>query len=217
MYSTFFLGTLYLEHVRHYSAIQTGAAFLPWTITVAILSQGITARMVGRFGELRVLVGGMGSAIIGLLLFASAGAQTAFFPTIFFACVVLGLGIGSAFMPLLTIATANVPAADAGLGSGITNVSQQLSGALGLALLGTVATNHTKGLLAAHHGITSSLIGGYHLAFLTGAAAIAAGIVLALALLGPRAQRQPLELAEVRAEDGLAPVPASAGMEREAA
>jgi MFS family permease len=217
MYSTFFLGTLYLEHVRHYSAIQTGAAFLPWTITVAILSQGITARMVARFGELRVLVGGMGSAVIGLLLFASAGAQTAFFPTIFFACVVLGLGIGSAFMPLLTIATADVPATDAGLGSGITNVSQQLSGALGLALLGTVATNHTKGLLAAHHGITSSLIGGYHLAFLTGAAAIATGIVLALALLGPRAQRRALVLAEVRSEDEPALVPASPAVEREAA
>jgi MFS family permease len=216
MYSTFFLGTLYLEHVRHYSAIQTGAAFLPWTITVAILSQGITARLVGRFGPLRVVVGGMGSAIIGLLLFASAGGQTAYFPTIFFACIVLGLGIGSAFMPLLTIATADVPAADAGLGSGITNVSQQLSGALGLALLGTVATNHTKGLLAAHHGLTSSLLGGYHLAFLTGAAAIAAGIVLALALLRPRAERRP-ELAEVRADEEPALVLSSPGVEREAA
>jgi EmrB/QacA subfamily drug resistance transporter len=217
MYSTFFLGTLYLEHVRHYSAIQTGAAFLPWTVTVAFLSQGITARMVARFGELRVVVGGMGSAVIGLLLFASAGAQTAFFPTIFFACIVLGLGIGSAFMPLLTIATASVPAADAGLGSGITNVSQQLSGALGLALLGTVATNRTKGLLAAHHGVTSSLIGGYHLAFLVGAAAIAAGIVLALGILRPRTRQRALELAEVPVEEERVPALASPGVEREAA
>ena len=66
MYSTFFLGTLYLEHVRHYSALQTGAAFLPWTITVAILSRGITARLVGRFGQLPVLVAGMTSATTGL-------------------------------------------------------------------------------------------------------------------------------------------------------
>ena len=85
MYSTFFLGTLYLEHVRHYSALQTGAAFLPWTITVAILSQGITARLVERFGALSVLTSGMGSAIAGLLLFATVGPDTAFFPTIFFA------------------------------------------------------------------------------------------------------------------------------------
>src|SRR6185436_11305501 len=59
MYSTFFLGTLYLEHVRHFSALQTGAAFLPWTLTVAALSQGITARLVTRFGPLRVLTAGM--------------------------------------------------------------------------------------------------------------------------------------------------------------
>jgi EmrB/QacA subfamily drug resistance transporter len=217
MYSTFFLGTLYLEHVRHYSALQTGAAFLPWTITVAILSQGVTARLVARFGELRVLVGGMGSALIGLLLFGSAGAHTAFFPTIFLACFALGLGIGNAFMPLLTLATADLPAADAGLGSGITNVSQQLSGALGLALLGTVATNHTKGLLAAHHGVTSSLIAGYHLAFLAGAAAIAAGIVLALVLLRPREERRSLGLAEVPAGDERIPVLAELDTERQAA
>jgi EmrB/QacA subfamily drug resistance transporter len=201
MYSTFFLGTLYLEHVRHYSAVQTGAAFLPWTITVAILSQGITARLVGLFGELRVLVGGMAIAVVGLLLFGGVGPDTAFFPTIFLACFAIGLGIGTAFMPLLTIAMAEVPAADAGLGSGITNVSQQLSGALGLAVLGTVATNHTKALLADHQGITSSLIGGYHLGFLIGATTIAIGVALALALLRPHARRRELQLSAVSADD----------------
>src|SRR5689334_10123560 len=115
MYSTFFLGTLYLEHVRHYSALQTGAAFLPWTLTVAVLSQGITARLVDRFGPLRVLTAGMAAAIGGLLLFASVGPDTAFFPTIFFASFLIGLGIGNAFMPLLTLAMADVPAEDAGL------------------------------------------------------------------------------------------------------
>ena len=85
----------------------------------------------------------MASAAAGLLLFATVGAETAFFPTVFFACFAIGLGIGMAFMPLLTLAMADVPAADAGLGSGITNVSQQISGALGLAVLSTVAANHT--------------------------------------------------------------------------
>ncbi len=195
MYSTFFLGTLYLEHVRHYSAIQTGAAFLPWTLTVAVLSQGITARLVRRFGQLRVLTGGMASAVFGLLLFSTVGPQTSFFPTIFFACFTIGLGIGSAFMPLLTIAMADIPPADSGLGSGITNVSQQISGALGLAVLSTVAANHTKGLLAAHHGVTSSLISGYHLAFLVGAAAVVTGIALAFLLLRPRSEEPDLQLA----------------------
>jgi EmrB/QacA subfamily drug resistance transporter len=201
MYSTFFLGTLYLEHVRHYSALQTGAAFLPWTLTVAVLAQGITERLVRRFGPLPVLTSGMATAVVGLLLFSTAGPATTFFPTIFLACFAIGLGIGSAFMPLLTIAMADVPAADAGLGSGITNVSQQISGALGLAVLSTIAANHTKGLIASHHGLTAALIGGYHLAFLAGAATIATGIALALALLRPRTKGPAVRLAQAPEPD----------------
>jgi EmrB/QacA subfamily drug resistance transporter len=109
MYSTFFLGVLYLEHVRHYSPLETGAAFLPWTLTVAVLSQGITAWLVERFGALAVLTTGMAAAVVGLLLFSTVGPDTAFFPTVFFACFAIGLGIGIAFMPLLTLAMADVP------------------------------------------------------------------------------------------------------------
>jgi hypothetical protein len=146
----------------------------------------------------------MASAVIGLLLFSTVGPSTAFFPTIFFACFAIGLGIGSAFMPLLTLAMADVPAADSGLGSGITNVSQQVSGALGLAVLSTIAANRTKGLLSAHQGLTSSLIGGYQLAFVVGAATITAGIVLAFALLRPRRAQPGLELADTPAADDAA-------------
>ena len=215
MYSTFFLGSLYLEHVRHYSAVQTGAAFLPWTLTVAVLSRGITARLVDRFGPLRVLIAGMASAVIGLLLFSTVGPTTAFFPTIFLACFAIGLGIGNAFMPLLTMAMADVPAADSGLGSGITNVSQQISGALGLAVLSTIAANRTKGLLSAHQGLTSSLIGGYHLAFLVGATTIIVGIGLAFALLRPRQAQPGLQLARGAAEHDASPI--DFDIEREAA
>jgi EmrB/QacA subfamily drug resistance transporter len=186
MYSTFFLGTLYLEHVRHFSALETGAAFLPWTLTVAVLSQGVTARLVDRFGSLPVLTMGMATAAAGLLLFATVEAHTAYFPTIFVANFLIGFGIGNAFMPLLTLAMADVPPEDAGLGSGITNVSQQISGALGLAVLSTVAADHTQGLLSDGNGLTSSLLGGYHVAFVAGAVAIVAGIVLAMVLLRPR-------------------------------
>jgi EmrB/QacA subfamily drug resistance transporter len=192
MYSSFFLGTLYLEHVRHYSALQTGAAFLPWTLTVAVLAQGITAWLVERFGSLRVLTAGMASAVAGLLLFSTLGPDTAFFPTIFFACFLIGLGIGTAFMPLLTLAMEDVPAEDAGLGSGITNLSQQIGGALGLAVLSTIAANHTKAL-ADDHGTVSALIGGYQVAFIAGAAVIATAIVLAFVLLAPRQPREQRE------------------------
>jgi MFS family permease len=203
MYSTFFLGTLYLEHVRHYGALQTGLAFLPWTVTVGILSLGITARMVARFGPMRVLVVGMAGVIGGLALLGTIGTHTAFFPTIFFAYFAIGLGIGSAFMPLLTMALADVPAADAGLGSGITNVSQQVAGALGLAVLGTIATNHSKSLLAQGHSVASSLVGGYHLAFAVGAGSVALGIVAAVGVLRTRAVATAAAEAEAEAEAAL--------------
>ena len=195
MYSTFVLGTLYLEHVLHYSALQTGAAFLPWTLTVAVLSLGITTRLVDRWGALPVMVAGMVLVIVGLLTLTTVGAHTSFFPVFFLACLAIGLGLGSAFMPMLSISMADVPAADAGLGSGLTNVAQQVSGALGVAILGTVATNHTRALLAAHDGLVSSLLGGYHQAFVLGAASVATGILVALVVLRPAGARARLALA----------------------
>ncbi|MTD44274.1 MFS transporter [Conexibacter sp. W3-3-2] len=186
MYSTFFLGTLYLERVRGLGPIETGAAFLPWTLTVAVLSRGVTTRLVERFGPYPVLLGGMSSATVGLFLFSTAGTQTAFFPTVFLACFAIGLGIGSAFQPLLTIAMAGVPRQDAGLGSGVTNVSQQVAGALGVAVLSTIADDHTAGLVEAGGALKPSLVAGYQLAFTVAAAVAATGVLLAAVLLRPR-------------------------------
>jgi len=214
MYSTFFLGTLYLEHVLHYGPLQTGLAFLPWTMTVGALSLGITARLVGRFGPIRVLITGMSTVIVGLGLLTTVGAHTSFFPTIFLAYFAIGLGIGSAFMPLLTIAMADVPAADAGLGSGIINVSQQVSGALGLAVLSTLATNRTHALETTHDQLVGSLLAGYHLAFTIGAATVAVGVLAALALL--RAPR-PSEVALVAVPAPAAPQELVRELERQAA
>jgi EmrB/QacA subfamily drug resistance transporter len=214
MYSTFFLGTLYLEHVLHYGPLQTGLAFLPWTMTVGALSLGITARQVGRFGPMRVLITGMITVIVGLGLLTTVGAHTSFFPTIFLAYFAIGLGIGSAFLPLLTIAMADVPAADAGLGSGIINVSQQISGALGLAVLSTIATNRTHSLETAHNQLVGSLLAGYHLAFTLGAASVAVGILGALTLL--RAPR-PSEAELVAEHAPAAPQELIPELERQAA
>jgi EmrB/QacA subfamily drug resistance transporter len=199
MYSTFFLGTLYLEHVLHYTPLQAGLTYLPWTLTVAVLSTGVTARMVSRFGPIRVLLGGMVSVVAGMAILQSTGLHSQFLPTLFGAFFLIGLGIGSAFMPLLTIAMADVPQADAGLASGIVNVSMQVAGALGLAVLGTVATSRSHALEAAHHGLASSLIGGNHLAFGIGAVTVASGALIALFVL-PRPGRLVAVGAEAAAE-----------------
>jgi EmrB/QacA subfamily drug resistance transporter len=186
MFTTFFLGALYLQHVLHYSAVRTGLAFLPMTLTVATLSlAGIPARLVARFGARRVLIPGLLCCVVSLLLLSTAGVGASFFPTVFLAYLLLGLGAGSSFMPLLTIAMADVPPADAGLGSGIVNVSMQVSAALGLAVLGTVATNHTKALTAGGQPLVDALTGGYHLAFTVAAAVVATGVIVAFVLLRP--------------------------------
>jgi MFS family permease len=183
MFSTFFLGALYLERVLHYDPLRTGLAFVPITLVVAGLSTGITGRLVGRFGSMRVLVPGMLSMTLGLLLLARAGVHAHYATDLFPAFILMGLGAGTAFVPLLTIGMAEVPKDDAGLGSGIVNVSQQMSAAVGLAVLSTLATNKANSLTAAGHSLLSSLNSGYALAFVVGAGCVLTGLIIALVVL----------------------------------
>ena len=178
MFSTFFIGALYFEHVLGYSPVKTGLAFLPQAVAMAAMSAGITARLVDRFGSKPVMYPAMASAAVGLLLFATAGTHAAYFPQIFFAFLLMGVGAGASFVPLLQIGMSEIPNADAGLGSGIVNVSQQLAGAIGLAALGTIAENQSKSLLAAGHDMVTALADGYRLALLIAAACVVLGIVM---------------------------------------
>jgi MFS family permease len=123
------------------------------------------------------------SGVAGLLIFSQAGESTPYFPVMFAALALLGLGFGAALPPLMMIAMEDVAAEDAGLASGTIQVSIQLSAAVGLAALGTVATDRTHSLAQAGQSATAALSGGYHLAFLIAAGAAALGIVVALALL----------------------------------
>jgi EmrB/QacA subfamily drug resistance transporter len=186
MYGSFFIGTLYLEHVLRYDALSTGLAFLPMTIIVALLSTGVTARLVRRFGPWRVLLPGMLLVIAGLLSWSQAGAHAGYFPLVVCGLVLMGAGMGTGSVPLLTLAMSEVPPADAGLASGIVNVSMQVSGALGVAVLGTISTDRTRSLLGAHVGLGSALTSGYHLAFLVAAGWVAVGVVAAVVLVRPR-------------------------------
>jgi hypothetical protein len=197
MFSTFFIGALYLEHVLGYSPIETGLAFMPATVGMATMSAGLTVRLVNRFGN-RVMYPAMLVAAGGLALLASAGQGAAYFPTIFFAFLMLGVGAGASFMPLLQIGMSEIPTADAGLGSGIVNVSQQMAAAVGLAVLSTIATNRTKSLVAEGHHALAALTGGYQLALLIAAACVLVGLVLAPFLLrtGETAEEQAVRVAE---------------------
>jgi len=183
LFSTFFLGALYLERVRGDSALRTGVAFLPLSLAVGALSAGITARLMARFGPRRVMLPGLVLTAVGLLLMAQIDEHSSYFPLMFCALLLLGLGAGLAFIPLLAIAMASVPGNDAGLASGIVNVSLQMSGALGLAVLGTISTDHARSLQADGDALPTALTGGYALAFLVGAACVALGAVLAFVLL----------------------------------
>jgi EmrB/QacA subfamily drug resistance transporter len=185
MFSAFFLGSLYLERVLGYDAIHTGLAFLPLTVSIAVLSMGISARAVERFGAVNTLTAGLAGIIGGLVLLATAGVHASYFPGLFFAFLLLGLGAGASFLPLLTIGMSDAPARDAGLASGIVNVSVQLFGAIGLASLGTIATDHAKALTAGGHTLASALTGGYHLAYIVAAGCVAVGILASFLLLRP--------------------------------
>ena len=204
MFSAFFLGALYLERVLGYDAIDTGLAFLPLTGSIAVMSMGLSARASERFGALNTLAGGLVGIIAGLLLLATAGTGAAYFPGLFFAFLFLGLGAGASFLPLLTMGMSDAPKRDAGLASGIINVSVQLFGAIGLAALGTIATDHTKSLTASGHALTSALTGGYHLAYIVAAAFVAFGILAAFLVLRPPTRTLEQEVEELERDFGRA-------------
>jgi EmrB/QacA subfamily drug resistance transporter len=183
MFGTWVLGTLYVEHVLGYGAWDTGLAFLPMTLTVGALSLGTTARVMARLGPERTVVLGMSFVVAALLLLTHAGEGASYFPELFFPFALMGLGMGTAMLPLLTIAMSGVPEKDAGLASGIVNVSMQLAGALGIAVLGTLAASRTSSLTDGGASVASALTGGYHLGFEIAAGAVAVGIVLAATVL----------------------------------
>jgi len=183
MFSTFFIGVLYFQHVLGYDPIVTGLAFLPQTLMVAVMSAGLTARIMGRLGSKTTALLGLAVVAVGLTLFVTSGPDTAYFPQIFAAVLLIGFGAATAFTPLLTIALAGVPAKDAGIGSGIVNVSQQVSGVLSVAILGAVSTSHTASLLASGSSAIDALDGGYRLAFLVALASVLVAIALGFLIL----------------------------------
>jgi len=211
MFSTFFIGVLYFQHVLGYDPIVTGLAFLPQTLMVAVMSAGLTARIMGRLGSKTTALLGLAVVAVGLTLFVTSGPNTAYFPQIFAAVLLIGFGAATAFTPLLTIALAGVPAKDAGIGSGIVNVSQQVAGVLSVAILGAVSTSHTASLLASGSSAIDALDGGYRLAFVVALVSVLLAIVLGSIILrrpGAQPEAPPVDddLFEAEAETMIAEI-----------
>ena len=169
MFAWFFMSALYMQLVLGYSPLEIGLAFLPANLIMAALSIGLSAKLVMRFGFRAPLATGLGLAAAGLLLFTRAPVDGTFVVDILPSMILLGLGAGMAFNPVLLAAMSDVAPEEAGLASGIVNTSFMMGGAVGLAVLASIADSRTANLLDAGESHASALTGGYHLAFLVGA------------------------------------------------
>jgi EmrB/QacA subfamily drug resistance transporter len=179
MFAMFFFSALYLQLVLGYSPLEVGLAFLPSTILWGASSLLLSDRLVMRFGIKPPLIGGLAFFIGGLLLFARAPVDGSFTVDVLLPMLFFGVGGGITFNPLLLAAMSDVEPQDSGLASGVVNTAFMMGGALGLAVLAAIATSRTDTLLGAGDSSAAALTGGYHFAFLVGAAFAAAGGVLA--------------------------------------
>jgi EmrB/QacA subfamily drug resistance transporter len=207
MFAWFFLTALYLQLVLGYTPLQVGLAFLPGNLVMGAMSIGLSAKLVLRFGIRPPLAVGLLCAALGLLLLARAPVDGSFATDVLPSMILLGLGAGMAFNPVLLAAMGDVEPTEAGLASGLVNTSFMMGGALGLAVLASLAASRTDALLADGESHAAALTGGYHLAFLVGAVFAAAAAGLGAALLRvPTPQPAPAEPDEAPAE----PAPCSA-------
>ena len=202
MFGFFFLGTLDLQRVLHYGPLGIGLAFLPNAVAMGVLSVGLSARMIMRFGARSVLLAGQMLVAVSLVLLVFGPENTDYVRDWLVPMVLLGIGAGLAFPALTILAMADATPSDSGLASGILNTTTQVGAALGLAVLATLSTNRTSQLLGDGESATSALSSGYHFAWAIGAGLVLLSIVLAATLLRPSTAVEPddsIELEEASA------------------
>jgi MFS family permease len=183
MFSMFFMGSLYMQRVLGYDALQIGLAFLPATIIMGVLSLGYSHKLVMKYGARTVMVPAFALITIGLVLFTQAPVNGDYATHVLPTMVLFGIGGGLGFPALMTIAMSDVAPSDAGLASGLVNTTAQVGGALGLALLATLATTRTGELTANGDSLAAALTGGYHLAFAIAALLMVVAILIAAFVL----------------------------------
>ena len=187
MFAWFFISALYLQLVLGYSPMQVGLAFLPANLIMAAFSVGLSARLVMRFGIRWPLAAGLLIAAVGLMCFARAPVGGDFVVHVLPGMLLLGLGAGIAFNPMLLAAMSDVRPEDAGLASGVVNTAFMMGGSLGLAVLASLAAARTGTQLAAGAPQAAALNAGYQLAFVVGAVFAAVAALLGAVFLRPGA------------------------------
>ena len=191
MFAMFFFNTLYVQRVLGYSPLEAGLAFLPFTLGI-IIGAGLAQPLVPKVGAREVPLAGSALAVVGLLLFLRLGPDSTYFPDLLGPIMLISIGMGLVFVPVTLIATSGVPVDDAGLASGLFNTSQQIGGALGLALLTTLSTNRTEDELSSLDrpptpaDTADALVSGFHVTWLASAILVAAGGLLMVLLLRRR-------------------------------
>ena len=179
-FGMFFLGALYLQDILGYAPLEVGLAFLPSCLVMGTLSLRFAEQLIMGIGARNTLIAGLASAMTGLLLFTRAPVDGDWAVHVLPVMVLLGLGAGLAFPALMTLAMSGATPSDAGLASGLVNTTVQVGGAIGLAVLATLASERTDSLTAGGENHDAAVNAGYHLAYLIGAGLVAVAIVVAL-------------------------------------
>jgi EmrB/QacA subfamily drug resistance transporter len=191
MFGVFFLGALYLQRILGYTPLEVGLAFLPSTVVMGIVSLRASQPLMMRFGPRNLLIPALVATSAGLLLFARTPVDGSYVADILPATILLGLGMGMAMPALMTLAMSGATPQDSGLASGLINTTVQVGGAIGLAVLATLASERTDGATD-----PAAINGGYHLAYLIGAGALAVAVLVsAFVLRAPREASAPAAMA----------------------
>jgi EmrB/QacA subfamily drug resistance transporter len=185
MFGMFFMGTLYLERVLRFDAMEIGLSFLPATLMMGGLSLGYTDKLIMRFGARNVLVPGMVVICAALAWFTQISPEGSYLADVFPAMVLFGIGGGTAFPALMTLAMAGVEPQDAGLASGLVNTTAQVGGAIGLAVLATLSATRTDTLTDQGKPLAEALTGGYQLAFVVGLGLALAALLVSVLVIRP--------------------------------
>ena len=194
MFGMFFMGALYMQRILGYDPLEVGLAFLPATLAMGTMSLKVSDRVNLRYGPKNVLIPALLFIGVGLLLFARTPVDGSFAADIMPPMILMGLGAGLGFPALMTLAMSGATREDSGLASGLVNTSVQVGGAIGLALLATLATERSDTLIADGTSTSAALNSGYHLAYLIGAALVAVALVVTIFVLRSQA---PVELDEL--------------------